>query len=142
MNERITLKDTSRDILVKMADGNPGAISAMMEMIKHGESIDPQGFMGGLGAILSLDTLGIYGTEIYILWNDQCHRDTRELLMLLRANQLGFVTDSEIKGVAEDQMRQVMFSQERMDELDKKVCERLTTFQPRKENVVVEEKSV
>lgn len=130
---RITLKDTGRDVLVKMADGNPGGLSAMMEMLKHGESIDPQCFMGGMGAILSLDTLGVYGTEIYVLWNDQCKRNTRELLMLLRANQLGFISDSEIKAVAKDQMRQVVLSQGKMDELDKQVCERLTRFQPRKE---------
>ncbi len=131
MNGRITLRDTPRDVLVKMADGNPGAILAMIEMLKHGESIDPQGFMGGLGSILSLDTLGIYGTEIYILWNDQCNRDIRELLMLLRAYQLGFISDTRIKSVAADQMRRVVVSQEEMDELDSKVCERLSGFQRR-----------
>ncbi len=136
---RINLVDTGRDILVKMADGNPGALSAMIEMLKHGETVDPQCFMGGMGAILSLDTLGIYGTEIYILWNDQCKRDTRELLMLLRANQLGFVSSSEIKTVAEDQMRQVMFSEEKMEELDKQVCERLPRFRKREEATKVGE---
>ena len=129
---RIGLEDSIQSAVAKMADGNPGAISAMCEIIKKGEAIDPECFMGGLGAILSLDTLGIYGTDIYILYNDQCKRDVREMIMLIRANQLGFMDNKRIKDVAADQMNEVRFSQEEMDEFDKKVCDRLKTFSPRK----------
>ena len=130
---KIELMDTGRDVLVKMAGGNPGALNALMEILKHGGTIDPQGALGGMGVILSLDTLGIYGSEIYILWSDQCHKDTRELLMLLRANQLGFVGGSEIKAAAKDQRGRAGFSPEKMDEFNEKVCTRLLEFQPRKE---------
>jgi len=118
-------------IVNKMSDGNPGAITAMMEMLSKGTEIDPQAMMGGLGAILGLDTLGIYGSDIYILWSDQCNRDVRELLMLLRANQLGFVSSDKIIANAKDQMREVKFTQEEMDGFNDQVCERLPEFQQR-----------
>lgn len=135
---KIQLSDSTAEVVVKMAEGKPGAVRAIMEMMKEGAAIDPRCFMGGLGAVLLLDTLEIYGTEIYILWNDQCNRDVRELLMLLRANQLGFVSASEIKAVAADQIGEVVFTQEKMDEFDKQVCERLDGFRRRKEPVATE----
>ena len=115
----------------KMSDGNPGALTALCEILKHGQEIDPMGMMGGLGAILGLDTLGIYGSDIYILWSDQCHKDTREFLMLLRANQLGFVDSGKIVANAKDQMREVKFSKEEMDSFNQKVCDYLPEFQRR-----------
>ncbi len=128
---RIQLHDTTMTIITKMADGNPGAMAALCEMLKHGKEIDPQGMMGGLGAILGLDTLGVYGSDIYILWSDQCRKDTRELLMLLRANQLGFVSSDKIVANAKDQMLEVKFTQEEMDEFNQKVCDQLPEFQHR-----------
>ena len=81
--------------------------------------------------MLSLDMLGIYGTEIYILFSDQCKKDVRELTMLLRANQLGFISAERIKEIAEDQTNQVRLSKEEMDELDTKVCNQLEDFAKR-----------
>ena len=112
---KIDLTDTMQDIVMKMSDGNPGAIMAIMSMIKESPIIDPQGAMGGLGPILSLDTLGVYGTEIYILHNDQCRRDTRELLMLLRANQLGVISSERIQKIAGSQMCDTLLSKDEMD---------------------------
>lgn len=132
---RINLEDTGMSILTKMSDGNPGAPHAMMDILEKARDIDPQSALGGIGAILSFDTIGVYGTEIYILYNDQCNRDVRELLMLMRAHQLGFISESRIVKIAKDQMRQFLLSGEEMDELNKKVCEQLESFAPR----VVEE---
>jgi hypothetical protein len=126
---RIQLKDTEKDVLIKMSDGNPGALTAMMEMLEKDKDIDPQAFRGGMSAILLLDTFEIYGTDIYILWNDQCNRDVRRLLMLLRAVQLGFIPDSLLQSIGACQTRENLLSQEEMDALDKKVCTRLSQFQ-------------
>ncbi len=138
---KIKLTDNLQDVVAKMAGGNPGACMALCEMIKQGAGIDPQGFMGGLGAILSLDTLGIYGTDIYILYNDQCKRDIRKMLMLLRANQFGFLGSGEIKAVAADQLNETRFSEEKMNELDNKVCSYLKSFRPSKQALEVKEKT-
>ncbi len=131
--QRIELTDSAQDVMVKMSDGNPGALHALCSILKESPSIDPQGAMGGLGPILSLDTLGIYGSEIYILHNNQCHRDTRELLMLLRANQLGFISSGRIQKIARSQMRDTLLSKDEMDKLNCGVMNRLPSFKPRKE---------
>lgn len=125
---RITLEDTQMDVLVKMAEGNPGALTAMMDILEKHDAIDPQAFMGGLGAIMTFDTYGIYGTEIYILWNDKCGKDVRKLLMLLRACQLGFLPSEKLKVMAEDQMLQVDLTEEEWADYDKQVCDRLEDF--------------
>jgi len=38
---RIQGTDTMMDVITKMAEGNPGAISAMGAMLKEGKRIDP-----------------------------------------------------------------------------------------------------
>ena len=125
---RITLQDTLMDVLVKMAEGNPGAITAMMDILDKHDAIDPQAVMGGLGAIMLFDTLEIYGSSIYIIWNDKCGKDVRKLLVLQRACQLGFMPDSKLKEMAADQMREVDLTDEEWDAYDKQVCDRLEDF--------------
>ena len=125
---RITLQDTLMDVLVKMAEGNPGAITAMMDILDKHDAIDPQAVMGGLGAIMLFDTLEIYGSSIYIIWNDKCGKDVRKLLVLQRSCQLGFMPDSKLKEMAADQMREVDLTDEEWDAYDKQVCDRLEDF--------------
>lgn len=90
--------------------------------------------MGGIGAVMILDTWEIYGTDIYVLWNDKCNRDVRQMLMIMRATQLGFFSHERLQEMASDQMRQINLTDEEWEDLDNKVCERLEDF-ARKENV-------
>ena len=126
---RIELTDSPMDALIKMAEGNPGAAVAMMDILKQHDEIDPQAMLGGLGTIMILDTWGIYGSSIYILYSDKCDRNVRQLLMLLRATQLGFFSHTKLQQMAEDQMRSVNLTDEEWQDLDDKVCERLEDFQ-------------
>jgi hypothetical protein len=128
MGSRITLSDTGMDVLTKMAEGNPGALTAMMEILEKHDQIDPQAMMGGLGAILILDTWDIYGSSIYVLFSDKCNRDVRKMLMLMRATQLGFFPHEKLQAMAADQARQVDLTDEEFNELDRKVCDRLDEF--------------
>lgn len=125
---RIKLEDTVQDVLVKMSDGNPGAISCMMAILQEHDKIDPQAFMGGLGAILLFDTYEIYGTNIYILFSDKCGRDVRKMLMLMRATQLGYFSHLRLREMASDQMREINLTDTEWKELDDKVCETLKEF--------------
>lgn len=125
---RIELTDNLTDIIVKMAEGNPGAATAMMEIYTKGAEIDPQVALGGLGAIMLFDTFGIYGTEIYVIWSDKCKKDTRLTLMLLRAVQLGLMSESKLKTMAEDQTRQVDLTPEEWADYDQQVCDKLEQF--------------
>lgn len=95
--ERIQLTDNAFTAMMKMADGNPGAATVIMQMIKEGETIDPDSAFGGLGAIMSLDSYGIYGTDIYVLHSDICDNDLPKTLAVLRAVQLGFFNRDTLK---------------------------------------------
>lgn len=89
-NERINLNDSTMDVVVKMSEGNPGAMNVLMQILSNGGKIDPDGFMGGLGTILLLDTYGIYGSDIYILNNDICERDLPKTLVVYQFEYLFF----------------------------------------------------
>lgn len=126
---RIELTDSIMDMIIKMAEGNLGALNALMEIMAKHDEIDPQGAMGGVGSILILDTWEIYGTCIYVLFNDQCDRDVRKMLMLMRACQLGMFPESRLKAMAHDQCRTDVLSDAEWIEIDSNVCERLDQFQ-------------
>lgn len=125
---RIQLTDPTMDIIVKMSDGNMGATMAIMDIIEQHEQIDPQAMLGGIGAILALDDMGIYGTDIYVLYSDKCQKDVRKFLVLMRANQLGFLSQCKLKEMSSDQMMQINLTVEELTELDNKVCEQLEGF--------------
>ena len=129
MQDRIGLHDTGMDVVLKMAEGNPGALAALSEIMRKGVEIDPQCAFGGLGPMFQFDTARIYGSDIYILFNDKCDRDVRKLLMLCRAVQLGFLPQSKLVEMAKDQRRQINLTDDEFAELDKKVCDFLPEFQ-------------
>lgn len=93
---RIELTDTIIDIVSKMSEGNPGAMNALMNIITP-NNIDPDNSMGGLGVILSLDTHGIYGTDIYVLYSDICDKNLVNMLAVMRSVQLGLFDASILK---------------------------------------------
>ena len=86
---KIQLTDTPQSAIVKMVEGNPGAISVCMKMLAEAPDIDPQAAFGGLGSILFMDTLEIYGPRIWMLYKDVCGEDMVKTLGMLRAVQLG-----------------------------------------------------
>ncbi len=123
---KIKLQDTGKDVLVKMSDGNPGALTALIECMKDKET-DPDSFMGGMGVALSLDTLGIYGTDIYVLWSDICNRDTVKFIAAVRAHQLGFISGLLLTDACsrQDSTGKDLID---VDALYNKVCEKLPNF--------------
>lgn len=124
---KIQLNDSVQDIVIKMSCGNPGALMALVEMLKKGKAIDPDGLGGGLGSIILLDTFGIYGTDIYVLFSDICKRDIAKTLAVIRAAQLGFVSGDTLKDACS---RQDWSGQDMVpvDDLYAQVKERLPNF--------------
>lgn len=94
--ERIKLNDTGLSAAMKMSEGNPGAVIVCAMMLKQGKEIDPDDFMEGLGNLLGMDTLGIYGSRIWMLFKDVCGEDLRVTCAVLRAKQLGYVTAAKL----------------------------------------------
>ena len=88
---KLDLNDSIEDIIIKMSEGNPGAISVCMMLYTRGGAIDPDDWLGGSGGVLSLDSIGIYGSKIWMLFKDVCKQDLVKTVAMLRAWQLGFV---------------------------------------------------
>lgn len=63
----LTLTDSYKDILLKMGEGNPGAITVLFKLM------GPDG--SGALKILMLDDMNIRGTQIWIGYKDYCHQD-------------------------------------------------------------------
>lgn len=95
-NTRIQLTDSINEAIIKMCDGNPGAINVLIKILNN-DNIDPDNIMGGIGVMLFLDTLGIYGSNIYVLHNDICENDIVKTLAVLRATQFGMFSGNLLK---------------------------------------------
>ena len=102
---KLQLTDTTFDMFSKMSEGNPGALTVLIELYKKGAVIDPDSAMGGIMNILALDTLEIYGSNIWILFKDTCDQKIENLVLLLRANQLGFISNEEVVALSSDVVR-------------------------------------
>lgn len=125
-DERIRSHMSIQDVVVAMSEGNPGAIVTCMQIIQLGEKIDPKSFAGGLGALLMLDTLHIYGSRLYMLWNDVCGRDVAKTLAVLRAYQLG-----QLAGVTEEALNHAIDNRGQgidLEKVGKAVTKRLPSF--------------
>lgn len=125
---RIGINESFQEILIKMSDGNPGALTSMISIIQEYEAIDPQAMMGGLGAVMLFDTWEIYGSSIYVLFNDKCDRDVRKLAIMLRACQMGHIPHTKLQRWAEDQSRQITISDEEWQDMENFVLENLEQF--------------
>lgn len=125
---RIQLTDTTLDVVMKMAEGNPGAANVLSELLKQGRQIDPDSFCGGLATIMDFDTNGIYGCKIWVLYKDVCGQSIRRVMLLSRAAQLGFFSSSRIAAMASDETRRAGLTTEEWADIDAKVCARLEAF--------------
>ena len=86
---KLQLQDTMVDVVSKMSEGNFGAIRVCTELMEADARIDPDAMLAGIGPLLGLDTLGIYGSRIWMLYKDVCGEDITNTLAVLRAHQLG-----------------------------------------------------
>ena len=86
---RICIDMSVKDMLITMCDGNPGALTCMMQLIQH----DPE---TGVRDILLFDSMGIHGSQIYMVWNDCCGRDIGKFKETIQAFREGKFTEEEI----------------------------------------------
>ncbi len=93
--ERITLEDTTLSAMMKLSEGNPGALSVLSRCLNEAQTIDPipEPIMG----LLMLDTFGIYGSDIWILYKDICGSSLALFLAVERAIQFGIVPEATVK---------------------------------------------
>ena len=123
MNEKIELKDSLMDIIMKLSGGNPDAIRVCMELYTHGGNIDSDAAMGGLASLLSLDTLNVYRERIWMLYKDVCCESIVKTVGMLRGWQLGYISEDKLNIAIDNRGDGID-----VDKIMDMVCERLKNF--------------
>jgi hypothetical protein len=59
-------------------------------------NFDSRSFLGPLGPILSLDSHGIYGSNIWVFFKNCCRHKIFGMITVLRAVQLGLFSETEL----------------------------------------------
>jgi hypothetical protein len=88
-NERITGDMNGQEMILAMSDGNPECAQVLMQIMQYGGEIDTDDMFQGLGTVMALDTLGVYGHRVWGLYKDVCGEDLPKTIAMTRAWQLG-----------------------------------------------------
>ena len=86
-NTRLSDTDGIMEITMKMSEGNPGALNAIIGLMQK-----PDGIM----YVLACDMIGIYGSRLYMLWNDCCGRSFDKFIRVIKGWQAGKLKAEEI----------------------------------------------
>jgi hypothetical protein len=122
-NPRIGLNTTLLQASMLVSEGNPGAMTALMALIKESPKIDPQSIWKEWGPFMSFDSYAIYGSEIHVLYKYICEFNCLKVLTLLRAVQLGLLPCAALKTAIETEQHNFNF-----EELLYKVQEQVSQF--------------
>ena len=76
MTNVITLDDDVTTAIVKMAEGNPGAVQVLCEIVKR---LGAEGFI----TLCHLDDMAIRGWKIWVGFKDYCKRDYDKFIELI-----------------------------------------------------------
>lgn len=77
---------TMQESVLVMAEGNPGCMQFLMELISIGE----------YAKFATLAKFGVTGSRAYQLWNDCCDRDTKKAAEVLQLAQDGKISREEL----------------------------------------------
>lgn len=124
--ERIGLQDDFKTIMVKLSEGNPRGLTVLMQLFNKAESVDPDSALGPLTYLIDLDSFGIYGSHIWMLYKDVCKEDIVNTMAVLRAVQLGILSSGKLKRAIEDSYSKEPIID--LVEILKKVQEQLPLF--------------
>lgn len=80
-----------------LSEGSVGAVSVLVEIIKTNERIDPDDVFGSVGPLFTLDSLGIYGSKIWMLHKEVCKQKIILTLAMIRAAQMGIISAQSLK---------------------------------------------
>lgn len=132
-NERVNLGMNYGQALMVVSEGNPGAARVLVDLATQGPAIDGDSALAEWGGILALDSHGIYGSDIWLMYKDLCEQSYVRMLAVLRAVQLGLERESTVKNAIEfakapwDKTNPL--PSERISGLHAEVCRKLPKFQ-------------
>lgn len=109
---KIKINDSVQDIVLKMSEGNPGALTTCFEIIKAKNNDIVQ----SIPIFLTLDNMKLYGSHLYMLWNDCCNRDIKEVLNVVE----GFLKNKITKQDIEERIKNVGYGKSFVDLLEEK----------------------
>jgi hypothetical protein len=67
------------DLLMKYAQGNPGALTFMMELVA------PENVINIIPIAIKLEEIpSLRGTNLYVLWSDLCNKDMNKVARLCK----------------------------------------------------------
>jgi len=115
--------DSVKEIIVKMCEGNPGAINVLTQLYLENANIDPDSYLAHFGAIVGLDEVGIHGHRIWMLYKDVCRENIILTVAVLRAEQLGFISREQLNYAIDNRGDCI-----NVHNLYKQVCKRLPNF--------------
>jgi hypothetical protein len=90
---KIGLEMTTMEAVIAMSEGNPGAMVALVEIMKKQ---DWYGNTEGLMFMLYLDDLEIYGENIHKLYKYVCNFDLNTFELVIRNYQMGNFNKEDI----------------------------------------------
>lgn len=73
MRKLIQLNENLQEMIVKLAEGNPGGLTVLMELYKEQE-------IGVIGTFLHLDDMNIRGSQLWVAYKDYCKKDLSKLI--------------------------------------------------------------
>ena len=82
--------------ITMLAKGNPGACTCLCKLLEYTFHDHCELPVHGVNVLRLLDKYGIYGTDIYVLWNDICDEDYFKVLELLSAVEIGFLDSATL----------------------------------------------
>jgi len=88
----ISLSDNTRDVLVTLSEGNPGALRVLMQLLaREGGSLD----------LLHLDDMNIRGTQVWVAFKDFAKEDLDTFVTAIRKRDpemIRVVNDEGLRG--------------------------------------------
>lgn len=66
--EKIGLGDSMKDLILKMSEGNPGAVNVLLRLLEDDPVMGPM-------VILHLDDMNIRGSQIWVAYKDFCREE-------------------------------------------------------------------
>ena len=123
---RLSKDGTLEDTITKLSEGNPGALHVCLESCTLSTTIDPDNLLGCHAPLETLDTFGIYGSRIWILYKYICGEDLVKFLAVLRGLQLGIVDAVKLRTLL-DAEEHIVHNID-VNDILKKVQQRLPRF--------------
>lgn len=89
IREEIQLSDNLQHVIIKMSEGNPGALNVLMQILKKFSKAPEDAFI----QYLFLDDMNIRGTQIWIGYKEYCKCDIDKFVQCIKDHDEGMIAE-------------------------------------------------